>query len=112
MNICHITVSGCLVADAEIKTSARGNDYVRFALIRNRRGGGTERDEVQERYDCRWFGAYATKAAQSLTKGVKVAVSGELNVNAHTADDGTLDSVFLDVVVDSCDIFSKPRNNN
>jgi single-stranded DNA-binding protein len=106
MNICHITVSGRLTDDAKVGDTTSGGHYVRFSLARNRRAHG---EEVTEYYSCTWFGEYAAKAAQSLTKGTKVCVEGDFSTRYYERESSDIPGVSLDVRVSALDVLSPRR---
>lgn len=81
MSINHVTVSGNLTRDAEIKRTASGMAIVSFSMAVNERRKNNqtgEWDNYANYVDVTWFGTYAEKCAAMLVKGAKVTVDGHL----------------------------------
>ena len=91
MSINHVTVSGNLTRDAEIKRTASGMAIVSFSMAVNERRKNNqtgEWDNYANYVDITWFGTYAEKCAATLTKGVKVTVDGKLRQSRWTTNEG------------------------
>ena len=81
MSINHVTISGNLVKDAEIKRTASGMAIVSFTVAVNERRKNNqtgEWDNYANYVDVTWFGTRAEKCAGVLVKGAKVTVEGHL----------------------------------
>lgn len=82
----QIYVIGRITCDIEVKSSQKGNDYVRFDIAENI--GSKDRSRTQ--YFQVWaFNDEARKLISSkATKGSLVAVSGSLELESYTKKDG------------------------
>ena len=81
MSINHVTISGNLTRDAEIKRTASGMAIVSFTVAVNERRKNNqtgEWDNYANFVDVTWFGTRAEKCAGVLVKGAKVTVEGHL----------------------------------
>ena len=81
MSINHVTISGNLTRDAEIKRTASGMAIVTFTVAVNERRKNNqtgEWDDYANFVDVTWFGTRAEKCAGVLVKGAKVTVEGHL----------------------------------
>lgn len=76
----YIVVAGGLTRDAEIRTLQTGDKVTGFAVAVDEGFGDKKRTLY---FDCNFWGARGEKLAQYLTKGSKVAVSGELSTRDH-----------------------------
>jgi single-stranded DNA-binding protein len=77
MNITNII--GNLGHDAEVRDTASG-PMVTFSAADNNMIRG---EEIVEWCDCVWFGQYAGKASERLTKGARVALWGTSYPHEH-----------------------------
>lgn len=82
----QIYVIGRITSDIEVKSSQKGNDYVRFDIAENI--GSKDRSRTQ--YFQVWaFNENARKLIASKTKkGSLVAVSGSVELETYTKQDG------------------------
>lgn len=78
MSINTICVSGNLVRDAELRSTAGGAAVLAFRMAVNtrRRNARGEWEDAPNYVDCAVFGKRAQALASRLPKGVKVCVSG------------------------------------
>lgn len=96
-----VALSGNLVRDFELKGSS--GKFGTFSIAVNERAKNRETGEwedVAHYFDCVLLGARASSLAQYLTKGTTVAVTGKLEQNRWTAQDGTTRSAVRVVVSD------------
>lgn len=111
MSINHVTISGNLTRDAEIKRTASGMAIVSFTVAVNERRKNTQTGEY-ENYanfvDVAWFGTYAEKCAATLTKGSKVCVAGKLRQSRWTTQDGQNRSK-LEVIAEEVELPPRPQ---
>ena len=84
----HIIITGRLGADAEVKTSGKGNKYLTMRLASNKFSEGKEVTT--------WWEAIATNAdryermAKYLTKGKSVIVTGDPSFSSYETNTGEL----------------------
>ena len=111
MSINHVTISGNLVKDAEIKRTSSGMAIVSFTVAVNDRRKNSQSGEW-ENYanfvDVTWFGTYAEKCAATLTKGSKVCVAGKLRQSRWTTNDGQNRSK-LEVIAEEVETPPRPQ---
>ena len=79
--------TGNLTRDAELRTTQSGTPVCGFTVAHETGWGDHKRTEF---IDCSLWGDRGEKLAKYLTKGLKVAVSGEVEPNAYTTRDGEL----------------------
>jgi single-strand DNA-binding protein len=82
-----VNITGRLTADPELKTTKSDTAVtgLRIAIGRPRRGG---EDQGADYIDVTAFGTQAETAAQYLTKGRKVAVTGRLHHSEWDSENG------------------------
>lgn len=105
MGINRVFISGNLTRDAEVRHTAGGAAVVSFGMAVNdrRKNPATgEWEDVPNFVDCVVFGKYGAAIAQSLAKGAKVCVDGQLRYSAWEKDGQKRSK--LEVVVNKCDI--------
>ena len=107
MSINHVTLSGNLTRDSELRTTQGGTNILSFGIAVNDRRKNQqtgEWEDVPNYFDCTLFGARAEKLSQYLTKGTKVAVSGRLHYSSWEKDGQKRSKV--DVIVDDLEFLS------
>lgn len=107
MSINHVTISGNLTRDAELRATPGGTAVLSFGVavhesVKGSDGQWTDRPNF---VDCTMFGARAEGIAQHLAKGTKVAVSGKLRYSAWERDGQHRSK--LEVVVDDIEFMSR-----
>lgn len=75
-----ITIAGGIGKDAETRQTQNGDSVTSFSVAVDDRQGQEKRAIW---FDCAIWGKRGTTLAQYLTKGSKVAVSGELSTREH-----------------------------
>lgn len=110
-DINKVFLTGCLTRFPELRATAGGTQILSFGLafntsVRNRQTG--EWDERGNFIDCTIFGKRADALSHYLTKGQKVAVTGELRYSTWNKD-GQRHSK-LDVIVDDI-VFMSQRQD-
>lgn len=81
----HVCLAGNLVADPELRYSAGGKAWCVFRVAVNRKQG----DElVASFFDGKVFGEQAERFAESAGKGVRVLVSGRLELEQWEGEGG------------------------
>ena len=85
-----VTVIGNLVRDAEQAYTQNGYPVVKFGIaVNKRRKRGDEWIDEANFFEVKSFNKQAEAIAAHLTKGQKVACTGELQQDRWQADDGT-----------------------
>lgn len=112
-DINNVSLTGRLTRDPELRVTAGGTQLLSFNLafntsVRNRQTG--EWDERGNFIDCTIFGKRAEALSHYLTKGQKVAVTGELRYSTWEKD-GQRHSK-LDVIVDDIVFMSQRQGAN
>ena len=101
----RVLIVGNLTKDAEVRRTQSGSVVVRFSIANNeRRKVNGEWADAVNYVDCVMFGTRAEKLADSLRKGVKLAVDGKLRWSQYDTDSGRRTK--LEVVVDDLDFMS------
>lgn len=95
------TIVGNLTNDPEIKYNATGPSAT-FAVAVNKRwkDKNGEWTEQVSYFDCVAFGQLAENLAASTSKGNRIVVTGRLQQNTYTANDGTSKSRIQIVATD------------
>lgn len=112
-DINNVFLTGRLTGFPELRATAGGTQILSFGLafntsVRNRQTG--EWDERGNFIDCTIFGKRAEALSRYLTKGQKVAVTGELRYSTWDKD-GRRHSK-LDVIVDDIVFMSQRQDAN
>lgn len=112
-DINNVFLTGRLTRFPELRATAGGTQILSFGLafntsVRNRQTG--EWDERGNFIDCTIFGKRAEALSHYLTKGQKVAVTGELRYSTWDKD-GQRHSK-LDVIVDDIVFMSQRQGGN
>ena len=91
-----ITVVGNITRDPELKFLNSGQAAVRLSVAVNRRWQNRQTQEWEERvsyFEVVGYGAMAENAANSLTKGARVIVSGRLEQRSWETENGDKRSI-------------------
>jgi single-strand DNA-binding protein len=91
-----ITVVGNITRDPELKFLNSGQAAVRLSVAVNRRWQNRQTQEWEERvsyFEVTGYGAMAENAANSLTKGNRVIVSGRLEQRSWETENGDKRSI-------------------
>src|SRR5271163_732136 len=91
-----ITVAGNITRDPELKFLNSGQAAVRLSIAVNRRWQNRQTQEWEERvsyFEVAGYGALAENAANSLTKGNRVIVSGRLEQRSWETENGDKRSI-------------------
>lgn len=75
-----ITIAGNIGKDAEVRRTTNGDEVASFSVAVEERAGGEKRTLW---FDVSLWGVRGSRLAPYLTKGGKVAVSGELTTREH-----------------------------
>ena len=112
MTINHITLSGNLTRDAELRRTQSDLAVLGFGLAfneRRRKPDSDEWEEIPNFIDCTLFGSRAEALEQYLVKGAKVALEGRLRWSQWETEDGGKRSKH-EVIVDEIE-FMAPRKS-
>lgn len=88
-DINHVTLTGRLTRDSELRGTQGGSSVLTFGLAVNDRKKNPATGEWEDMagfYDCVIFGNRANSLAQYLTKGTKVAIEGKLRWSSWEKD--------------------------
>ena len=85
VNTNSITISGNLVGNSELRQTSNGKNMIRFTVANNRLFGGGDRVNF---IPCVRFGDSVVRLNPYLLKGTLVTVSGELQVDNYTDNNG------------------------
>ena len=91
-----ITIVGNITRDPELKFLNSGQAAVRLSIAVNRRWQNRQTQEWEERvsyFEVAGYGALAENAANSLTKGTRVIVSGRLEQRSWETENGEKRSI-------------------
>lgn len=94
----RITIVGTLTADPELRFVPSGSAVANFTVAHNPRkfdkasGEWTEQEALF--LNCSVWRQYAEQVAESLEKGMRVIVEGELKARSYEAKDGTKKTVW------------------
>jgi len=79
-------VTGNLTAAPELRFTASGKAVANFTVAENRKRG---EDDVTHFFDCTAWDSLAENVCESLDKGVRVVVTGRVEQQSWTTDDGS-----------------------
>ena len=91
-----ITVVGNITRDPELKFLNSGQAAVRLSVAVNRRWQNRQTQEWEERvsyFEVQGYGSMAENAANSLTKGTRVLVTGRLEQRSWETENGEKRSI-------------------
>jgi single-strand DNA-binding protein len=87
-----VTLTGRLTADPELRYSAKGSPVARFTVVTSRRVRDSQTGEWSDTdttfWDCVAFGQLGENAAESLTKGTAVLLTGRAAQEEWETKDG------------------------
>jgi len=81
-----VTITGNITQDPQLAHSAGGTAYLRFSIAWNQLRGD---EQVPNYFDVTAFNSLAVNAAESLSVGKRVTVTGRLEQSSYTAEDGS-----------------------
>lgn len=85
-----ITVTGNVTRDPELKFGASGTAVAKLSLAANRRvKKGDQYEDETSFFNVVCFGALAENVANSVIKGIRIVVTGELEQRSWEKEDGT-----------------------
>lgn len=112
MSINHVSISGNLTRDPELRSTSGGMQVLSLGVAVNERVKSQSTGEWEDRpsfVDCVVFGKRAESLSRFLAKGAKVAVSGRLRYSAWEKDGQKRSK--LEVVVDELDMMGRGRDS-
>lgn len=88
MSINHVSITGNLTREPELRSTAGGTDVLSFGIAVNdrRKNASGEWEDVPNFFECATFGNRATALSDILTKGMKVAIAGKLHYSSWEKD--------------------------
>lgn len=93
----NITVFGRIGRDPEMRTTANGTSVLNFPIADSKKVQG---NEITTWFDCSLFGTRAEKLAPYIRKGEQISVSGSIELQKWTGQDGTEKSKIVLTVSD------------
>lgn len=108
MPINKVILAGNLTRDPELKTTGTGAQVLEYGIAVSRRAPGGEPGEWEDRpnyFDCTMFGDRAEALSHHLSKGMKVAIEGELRYSSWEKDGERRSKV--DIVVHELEFMSR-----
>jgi len=107
MSINHVSLSGNLTRDPELRTTASGTNVLGFGIAFNERKKNQqtgEWDDVPNFIDCVIFGSRAEPMSRFISKGSKVAIDGKLRWSQWERDGQKRSKI--EVIVDEIEFMS------
>ena len=89
MSINHVSITGNLTREPELRSTASGTDVLSFGIAVNDRRKNQqtgEWEDVPNFFECVTFGNRAMALGDILTKGMKVAIAGKLHYSSWEKD--------------------------
>lgn len=88
MSINHVSITGNLTREPELRSTAGGTDVLSFGIAVNdrRKNASGQWEDVPNFFECVTFGNRATALSDILTKGMKVAIAGKLHSSSLEKD--------------------------
>lgn len=112
MNINHVTISGNLTRDPELRMTTGGTQVLSFGIAVNDRRRNPQTGEWEEYpnfIDCTMFGNYAESMSRVLAKGMKVTIDGKLRYTAWERDGQKRSKV--EVIVSHIEAISRSKDS-
>jgi single-strand DNA-binding protein len=91
MNTNHVSITGNVTRDPQLRFTPSGQANATFGLAVNRRWQnrqGSEWEETTSFFDIVAWGSLAENATQSLTKGTRVVIDGRLDQHSWETTEG------------------------
>lgn len=112
MSINHVTLSGNLTRDGELRKTASDMSVLSFGLAwneRRRKANTDEWEDIPNFIDCTLFGNRADALAPYLVKGTKIACAGHLRWSQWETDEGGKRSKH-ELIVDELEFMTPPKD--
>lgn len=109
MSINHVTISGNLTRDPELRQTPSGMSILHIGIAVNdrRKGADGAWEDYPNFIDCTMFGARAEKLSPRLSKGMKVAIEGKLRWSQWEKDGQKRSKI--EVIVNEIELLSQPQ---
>ena len=109
MSINHVTISGNLTRDPELRQTQSGSSVLGFGVAVNERvkNAQGEWEDYPNYIDCVMFGKRAESVSRYLAKGSKVAIEGRLRYSSWEKDGQRRSKI--EVIVDGLEFMSRPE---
>lgn len=110
MSINHVSITGNLTRDPELRSTAGGTAVLSFGIAVNdyRKNQQTgEWEDYPNFIDCTMFGARAQSVSRFLSKGSKVAIDGKLRWSQWERDGQKRSKI--EVIVDEIEFMSRQQ---
>ena len=108
MSINHVSITGNLTRDPELRSTAGGTAVLGFGVAVNDRRKNQQTGEWEDCpnfIDCTMFGARAQSVSRFLSKGSKVAIDGKLRWSQWERDGQKRSKI--EVIVDEIEFMSQ-----
>ena len=112
-NLNHVTLTGNLTKNIEIRNTQNGTTVGLFSLANNESYKDSTTGEWSDRpnyFTCVMYGDRANNLAPYLTKGSKIGIDGHLRFKSWEAKDGSTRSK-IDVIVNSLELLNVKGND-
>lgn len=89
MSINHVSITGNLTRDPDLRSTAGGKAVLSFGIAVNDRRQNQQTgkwEDVPNFFECVTFGNRATALSDILAKGMKVAIAGKLHYSSWEKD--------------------------
>lgn len=88
MSINHVSLTGNLTRDPELRATQGGTPVLSFGIAVNdrRKNASGNWEDVPNFFECVTFGNRATALSDILAKGMKVAIAGKLHYSSWEKD--------------------------
>lgn len=88
MSINHVSITGNLTREPELRSTAGGTAVLSFGIAVNdrRKNASGQWEDVPNFFECVTFGNRATALSDILTKGMKVSIAGKLHYSSWEKD--------------------------
>ena len=110
MSINHVSITGNLTRDPELRSTAGGTAVMSFGIAVNDRRKNQQTGEWEDCpnfIDCTMFGARAQSVSRFLSKGSKVAIEGKLRWSQWERDGQKRSKI--EVIVDEIEFMSRQQ---
>ena len=104
----YVELIGRLGADAELKTSAKGNQFVSMRVASNDFFNG---ENVTTWVNVMWYGERAVKMQEHMKKGSAVSIHGTLRTSLFTNKNGE-QSISTDLFADRVDFVNLGKSGD
>lgn len=110
-NLNHVTLSGNIVRDADLKSTTTGLAVCSFSIAVKERVKNRQTNQWEEKpsfFNCVLFGTFAEAMNRHLTKGKKIAIGGRLKQTTWQTKDGETRHG-VNIIVDTIESMANSR---